>query len=221
MLCRSCLDERRAPVVLDTSVVINLNATGCADAILRALPNRCVVVEQVSLELQAGRQTGRGDADALAMLIDQELVGHAQLGDTGMRHFANLVSGSAAETLDDGEAGTIACALEQGGAVALVDERKAIRICAERFPSLGMGCTVDVLAQRHVRAALGSSLADAVFNALNRDHMWVPDHHGQWILDLIGTARAAGCRSLPKRFTVSSPPTPKCFARSGHEEDYD
>lgn len=58
MVCRGCLDERPASVVVDTSVVINLNATGCADAILRALPNRCVVVEQVSLELQAGRDTG-------------------------------------------------------------------------------------------------------------------------------------------------------------------
>ena len=208
MVCRSCLDEGPAHVVLDTSVVINLNATGCANAILRALPNRCVVVEQVSLELQAGRRTGRGDSDALAVLIEQKLIEHAQLRDTGMRHFANLVSGSAAETLDDGEAGTIACALEQG-AVALVDERKAIRICAELFPRLGIGCTVDVLAQSHVQAALGSSLADAVFNALDRGRMRVPDQYRQWVLDLIGTARAAGCRSLPKRFRVSSPPTPK------------
>ena len=205
MVCRSCLDERPAAIVVDTSVVINLNATGCADAILRALPNRCVVVEHVSLELQVGRRTGRGDADALAMLIEQKLVEHAQIRDTGMRHFANLVSGSAAETLDDGEAGTIAFALEQG-AVALVDERKAIRICAERFPSLRIGCTVDVLAQQHVQAALGSNLADAMFNALDRGRMRVPDHYGQWVLDLIGTTRAAACRSLPKRFRAGGLP---------------
>ena len=204
MVCRNCLDERPAPVVLDTSVVINLNATGCADVILRALPNRCIVVEQVSLELQAGRRKGRGDADALAMLIEQNVLEHAQLGDTGMRHFTSLVSGSAAQTLDDGEAGTIACALEQG-AVALVDERKAIRICAELFPRLGIGCTVDVLAQRHVQAALGSSLADAVFNALDRGRMHVPDHYGQWVLDIVGKERAAACRSLPKRFREGGP----------------
>ena len=199
MVCRSCLDERPASVVLDTSVVINVNGTGCADAILQALPNRCIVVEQVSLELQAGRRTGRGDADALAVLIEQKLVEHAQLGATGMRHFANLVSGSAAETLDDGEAGTIACAIERG-AVALVDERKAIWICAEHFPSLGIGCTVDVLAQRDVRAALSSSLADAMFNAFDRGRMRVPDHYGQCVLDFIGTTRAAACRPLAKRF---------------------
>ena len=203
MVCRSCLDERPAAVVADTSVVINLNATGCTDAILRALPNRCVVVEQVSLELQVGRRTGRADADALAVLIEQDLVEHAELGHTGMLHFTSLVSGLAAETLDDGEAGTIACALEHG-AVALVDERKAIRICAERFPSLGIGCTVDVLAQRHVQAAFGTSLADVVFNALDRGRMRVPDHYGQWVLDLIGKERAAACRSLPKRFREGS-----------------
>ena len=208
MVRRSCLDERPAPVVLDTSVVIKLNATGCSGTILRALPNRCLVVEQVSLELQIGRRTGRGDADALAMLIEQKLVEHTQLGDTGMHHFATLVSGSAAETLDDGEAGTIACALEQG-AVALVDERKAIRICAERFPSLGIGCTVDVLAQRHVQAALGGGLADAVFNALDRGRMRVPDHHGQWVVDLIGRVRAAGCRSLPRRLRMGDLPRSK------------
>lgn len=199
MTCQSSLDERTAPVVADTSVVINLNATGCADAILRALPNRCVVVEQVSRELQVGRRTGGSDADALAVLIQENLIEHAQLEEVGLVHFADLVTGSAAETLDDGEAATIACAIERG-AVALVDERKANRICAERFPGLGIGCTVDVLAQRHVQAALGGGLADAVFNALDRGHMRVPDHHGQRVLDLIGTERAARCRSLSKRF---------------------
>ena len=204
MVCRSCLDERTAPVVVDTSVVINLNATGCAEAILRSLPNRCVVVEDVLLELQIGRQTGRGDADALAVLIEQHLVEHARLGGVGMSHFSSLVSGPAAETLDDGEAATIACAIERG-AVALVDERKAIRICAERFPNLALGCTVDMLAQHHVQAALGPGLAVAVFNALDRGRMRVPEKYGRWVVNLIGEERAAGCRSLPKRIRVGSP----------------
>ena len=208
MVRRSCLDERTAAVVADTSVIINLNATGFAKAILRALPNRCVVVEDVSLELQIGRQTGRKDAEALAVLIDQHLVEYARLRDTGIYHFATLVSGSTTETLDDGEAATIACAIERG-AVALVDERKATRICAERFPNLTIGCTIDVLAQRQVQAALGSRLPDAVFNALDRGRMRVPDMYGQWVVDLIGKERAAGCRSLSKRFRADPPPRSK------------
>ena len=122
-----------------------------------------------------------------------------------MSHFSSLVSGSAAETLDDGEAATIACAIERA-AVALVDERKAIRFCAERFPNLAVGCTVDVLAQHHVQAALGPGLVDAVFNALDRGRMRVPEKYGRWVVDLIGKERAAGCRSLPKRFRTESPP---------------
>ena len=167
MVLRSYLDERPAPVIADTSVVINLNATGYSDAILGALPN--------------------------------QLVERAQLGEVGMSIFSSLVSGSAAETLDDGEAATIACAAERS-AIALIDDRKANRIGGERFPNLAFGCTVDVLAQRQVQAVLGSSLPDAVFNALDRGRMRVPDRYGLWVVDLIGRERAAGCRSLPKRF---------------------
>ena len=199
MVCRSCLNENPAPVVVDTSVIINLNASGCADTILRALPNRCVVVEDVSVELQAGRLTGRGDADALAVLVQQHLVEQAHLGNSGQSYFETLVSGSAAATLDDGEAATIACAIERR-AVALIDERKAMRICAERFPNLQVGSTMDLFAHRDVQAALGSRLTDAIFNALDRGRMRVPDHYGQWVVDLIGSERAAGCRSLQKRF---------------------
>ena len=169
MALRSCLDERPAPVVADTSVVINLNATGCSEAILGALPNRCVVVYE-----------------------------SAQLGDVGTSHFAGLVGGAAADTLDDGEAATIACAIERS-TIALIDDRKAIRICAERFPHLAVGCTVDVLAQHHVQAALGRRLADAVFNALDRGRMRVPERYEQWVVDLIGEERTALCHSLPRR----------------------
>lgn len=199
MAYRSCLDENRAPVVVDTSVVINLNATGCAGAILQSLPNRCVVVENVWRELQAGSRSGRGDAAALSALVGQRLVGQAQLGDTGLSDFARLVSGRAAETLDDGEAATIACAVEMD-AIAVIDERKAVRICTERYPNLTLGCTVDLLAQHNVQAVLGHGLADAVFNALDRGRMHVPEHYGRWVVDLIGEQRAAECRSLPKRF---------------------
>lgn len=208
MGCRSCLDERTAPVVADTSVIINLNATGCAGAILRALPNRCVVVDDVAFELQAGRRTGHGDADALSALIARRLVEQVRLGNAGMPHFARLVSGPAIETLDDGEAATIACAVERG-AIALIDERKAVRICAARFPNLAVGCTVDVLAQRNVRAALGPRLDDAVFNALDRGRMQVPNRYGRWVVDRIGRERAARCRSLPMRFRVGGPPRPE------------
>ena len=65
MTCRSCLTDPTAHIVADASVVINLNATKCCETILDALPNRVLVVDEVSLELEAGRHSGNTDADAL------------------------------------------------------------------------------------------------------------------------------------------------------------
>ena len=157
MVRQSCLRDRTVPVIADTSVVINLNASKCAETILDALPNPFLVVSEVVLELESGLQTGRNDAAALDAWHTSGRVQIVPLGDTGTRHFFNLVSGPAAQTLDDGEAATIAHALEtEPPAIPLIDERKANRICAHRFADLVTGSTVDLLAQDDVQAALGS-----------------------------------------------------------------
>ncbi len=121
----------------------------------------------------------------------------SRVPDAGTRHFISLVSGPANQTLDDGEAATIASALEYN-ATALIDERKAIRICAERFEELSTGCTVDIFTQDGVQRILGrDTLADAAFNALCQGRMRVPAPYVEWVVNLIGAERAAQCRSLP------------------------
>ena len=202
---RSCLTNSALPVVADTSVIINLNATGYSAAILDALPNRFLVVENVSFELEVDSRTGRNDAEALSALVAQRSVELVKLGDAGTRHFISLVSGPASQTLDDGEAATIAHALEYD-ATALIDERKAIRICAERFGALSTGCTVDIFAQDDVRRILTrDTLADAVFNALYQGRMRVPAPYVEWVVNLIGKERAAQCRSLPASARAAGP----------------
>ena len=198
MECQSSLHDPTTLVVADASVVINLNATGFADSILEALPNRLAVVQEVTLELESGRRHGRNDADALNTLVAAGHVDLVRLGNPGIEYFTSLVSGSAAETLDDGEAATIAYALEHG-ATALIDERKANRICGERYSALTTGCTIDILAHNGVEAALGRSrLADGVFNALYHGRMRVLTQHMNWVVNLIGPERAAQCISLPR-----------------------
>ena len=202
MVRQSCLRGRTVPVIADTRVVINLNATKCkcAETILDALPNPFLVVSEVVLELESGRQTGRDDAAALKEWRTSGRVQIVPLGDAGMGHFFNLVSGPAAQTLDDGEAATIAHALEtKPPAIPLIDERKANRICAHRFADLVTGSTVDLLAQNDVQAALGRArLADAVFDALLGGRMRVLPHHVNWVVNLIGLGRAKQCESLPR-----------------------
>ena len=197
---QSCLFDRTIPVIADTSVVINLNATNRAETILDALPNPFLVVSEVVLELETGLQTGRNDAAALKAWHTSGRVQIVRLGDTGIGHFSNLVSGPAAQTLDDGEAATIALALEmEPPAIPLIDERKANRICADRFAHLVTGSTVDLLAQDDIQATLGSArLADAVFNALLAGRMRVLPHHLDWVVNLIGLERARQCDSLPR-----------------------
>lgn len=187
-----------APFVGDTSAVINLNATGRAREILRALPNRFLVVDIVAGELDRGRRNGRPDADILEGLVSERLVEIVTLDEIAEAHFERLVVGPAAETLDDGEAATIAYAVGSG-MTAVIDERKATRLCAGLFPKLLISCTVDILSHADIRRTLGGhSLADAVFRALKHGRMRVLPQHVKWVVDLIGPARAAECPSLPR-----------------------
>jgi predicted nucleic acid-binding protein len=133
------------------------------------------------------------------------LVEIVSLNDTAMQYFEELVVGPAALTLDDGEAATIAYAVEQTG-TPLVDERKATRICADRFPKLHVVCTVDILLHPAVQHGLGAeTLANAVFNALHDGRMRVLSHHLERVVHLIGVERAAQCQSLPRSARLAQP----------------
>ncbi len=192
------LADFSGPIVADTSVVINLIATGCAHTILGALPKRLVVVDVVPAELDLGKRLGRNNSARLTELVAGGLVEIVALGDPGTMYFSELIIGPALETLDDGEAATIAFAVEHSG-TALIDERKATRICADRFPDLSIGSTVDILMHSEVQRKLDAeALAGAVFNALKEGRMRVLPHHLERIVLLIGRERAAQCQSLPR-----------------------
>jgi len=203
MNCQSCLDDTSALIVIDASVVINLIASGFFSEILTALPNRVVIVEEVKFEIENGRQNGHRDADALARMSAEGRIEVVGLRESGQDHFLDLVSGSAAETLDDGEAATIAYALEQG-AVPVLDERKANKLCEKRFPTLKRASTIDLFFHEEAFTALGQNLiVDAMFNALYQGRMRVLDHHLDSVKNLIGTDRAAQCNSLPKMARIT------------------
>lgn len=194
----SCLIDPRAPIVVDASTVINLNATGFAADILRAIPNPVIVTDVVQDELREDTRSGRHDGDMVAALISAGLVSVAKLDDLKDSHFEELVIGRGDKTLDDGEAATIAFGLERG-AVVIVDERKATRLCGERFPELVVGSSLDILAHDAVSAALGKKvLSDAIFNALHSARMRVPPSALAWVIELVGQERASLCDSLPR-----------------------
>ena len=199
----TALIDPAARLVADASTIINLIATGSARVILAALPNRVVVVDVVPGELETGRARGRETWDRLQDLAAGGVLEIVPLGEGAALYFEDLVIGPAAATLDDGEAATIAYAVANGS-TALIDERKATRICAERFPDLRIACTVDVLIHQDVQRRLGPDLlSDAVFRALRDGRMGVFPHHLEWVVALIGEERAAQCPSLPRRTRLS------------------
>ena len=190
--------SRRTVIVADASVVINLNATGCALDIIRAQPGSVVVTENAFAELAAGTHKGHNDHEQLQALINAEAVRIVQLGEAGNRVYASLVEGSALRTLDDGEAATIGYAHETGG-VAMIDERKARTICAEEFPDLTVASTIDLLTHELIQSALGAQgQINAIVNALRIARMRVPPHQIEMTVKLIGDEAAVICNSLPK-----------------------
>ncbi len=195
---RNFLVDSEAPVLADTSVVINLDATGCFGRILDALPNRLLVSEIVVDEVRRGEIEGAREENGIWEIIARGQAEVVVLTCEGMRRFRSLTSGRAAETLGDGEAATIACAIDLK-AVAAIDERKGLRISAEKFPALVTATTLDALAHPQVQSGLGMErLSEAVFNALTRARMRVPRQYFQWVVDLIGAENASKCNSLPR-----------------------
>jgi predicted nucleic acid-binding protein len=193
----SSLNKLLLPLVVDASVVINLNASGSAAAILRAVPNPVLVVDVVTDEQRTATRSSRNDAALLASLVAERLIAEASIEDLKQDHFERLVLGDDADTLDDGEAATIAYAVEKQ-AVAVIDERKAKRICRARFAQLYVASTIDVIGLDVVASALGRRLhSESVFKALVDGRMRVLPEHLDWVVGLIGIERAAQCLSLP------------------------
>jgi predicted nucleic acid-binding protein len=193
------LSKPSGRLVADASAIINLNATQYAAEILHALPERVIVVDIVAGELEGGRKKGRQDAAMLTELSNSGLVDIATLGDAGYLLFEHLVVGSASATLDDGEAATIAYAVEQTLGVA-VDDNKARRICREQYSAVPMRCSVEIFQHPAVQKSLGRErLLSAVLNALQTARMRVLPEHIDWVIHLIGESNARSCRSLPRR----------------------
>ena len=194
----SFLVSPRVAVVADASVIINLNATEVAAAIIGAFPNPFLVTDNVRRELSLGKPRGHSCGERLEALIGQGVVAPAELGPADRDVYRSLVEGALEGTLDDGEAATIAYSVGNDS-VALIDEQKAKRICAARFPDVLVTSTVEMLLHGAVAERLGESgQSVAIFLALRDARMHVPHHALQEVIDRIGEDRATECPSLPR-----------------------
>ena len=190
-------------LVSDTSFVINLNATGFSDRIVRAMPNLFVVTEDVLRELKDGSDSGHDDYEKLKALIGMKSVNSVSLRQQGRDIYLSLIRGPASQTLGDGEASTIAYAVEIGG-IAVIDDKKAEKICQEKFPQISVVTTFDLLTQRAVKKALGENQhKEAIYNALRIARMRIPNKRQEHVVELIGENLATHCPSLSHKYWKS------------------
>jgi hypothetical protein len=138
-------------ILLDTCCSLNLAATGCIDEILGRLPYRFLSGSRAWREAQWLR-TPDGE--------EREPVDLQPLFDGGLLEEAVLESADEealfvelAALLADGEAEGAALAVHRGYTLA-TDDRKARRIVAERWPTLRLTSTLELLHEWQVVAAV-------------------------------------------------------------------
>ena len=185
-------------VVADTSVLINLEASGHADTIIQAAFGVLLTTKNAVEELFEGERRGYSTATELRTLQSAGVVKVVELDDAEEEIYRALIEGPASQTLGDGEAATIAFAV-QNKAIALIDENKAKRICAERYSGIHVITTTDVMLHSQVVQALGSSHVEAVHAALKYARMHVPSERVSEVVQILGHDRSVECPSLPPR----------------------
>ncbi|MGV3556278.1 MAG: hypothetical protein ACO1OD_13595 [Croceibacterium sp.] len=161
-------------LVLDTSICINLLATQRIWDILACVGGQCAIPEQVLGEVQ------RHPVSKSAFSIERHpLSGRSELevvtlSGAAISNFFILAGGDSVSNLGDGEAASIALAVARGCAVAL-DERKARRIARERFPTLAVTCSMELLELPALEVRLGKkAVSQAVADALSIGRMNIP-----------------------------------------------
>ncbi|MBS9718515.1 hypothetical protein ACFFUT_09230 [Pseudohalocynthiibacter aestuariivivens] len=185
-------------VIADTSVLINLDASGHAGAIIQATSGVLLTTKNAVEELLEGERRGYSTATELRTLQTRGVVKVVELGEAEESIYRTLIEGPAAQTLGDGEAATIAYAVHND-AVALIDERKAKRICRDRFNGTRVTTTTDMMLHSNVAQALGRSHVEAVHAALKYARMHVPPERVNDVVRLLGNDRSVECPSLPPK----------------------
>lgn len=193
MSCSSFLIDIAGPLVLDTSVLINLHASKYGERILTAIPNDILVPEIVAGELEHETSRRNGEYSFLHALVADGIVTLANLTDGEYEIFHELTSTS--PSLDDGEAATIAVAAARDF-LPVIDEKRgrARALVKARVP----GWSLDIFRHPTAIAILGDQSAiDALYLALRDGRMRIPSESADGVVALIGMERSRDCTCLP------------------------
>jgi predicted nucleic acid-binding protein len=197
MTFSSSLGSSLSPLILDTSVLINLHASKHGTSILRAVPNEILVPSQVARELEHEKETSKENDEArfVEAILAEELVRLAELSDDEYQLFERLIAGCT--TLGDGEAATIALASARGQ-IAVIDDGRGRSQALAVMNEKSLAWSLDLFLHPAVHETIGHNLvAEALHFALRHGRMRIHDSHCDRVVGMIGVENALGCTSLP------------------------
>ncbi len=195
MACLSSLSDTLTPLVPDTSVLINLHACTFGEQILRVIPNEIVLPETVVAELNHETSHANGENGFVQRLISENVVKVVEMDDAAARLFETMIRSP--NSLDDGEAATIAVAVSQGF-LPVLDERKGRAQAKGLMNGKAPAWSLDLLVHPAVQSGLvGEWYIEAVYLALREGRMRIDEERCDAVVQLIGIERAKDCTSLP------------------------
>ena len=184
------------PLILDTSVLINLHASRYGGRIIDTLPNAIMVPEIVASEMEHETSKTKGGQQFMKDLVHTNKVSLATMNKCEYGLFESLVSGS--PSLGDGEASTIVIGVSRG-LLPVIDERRGRQRAHVYLSGKHPGWSLDLLRHPQVLADLCPSEAcDALYYALRDGRMRIHESHCDAVVSVIGIQRALECSSLPK-----------------------
>jgi hypothetical protein len=103
--------------------------------------------------------------------------------------------------LGDGEASVIAYTVTQNHCAVVIDEKKARRICEEKFKLSPIFCTVDLFQHYFFRVKPNEQeFRQLLFNAIKIGRMRIlKEKHEIWVKEVLGADLIQQCPSLKKR----------------------
>lgn len=163
------------PLIIDACVLINMHVTGALAEILDAIPVPVLIADRVFAEsrIDHGAEPGSTEREDIRDLVASGRIVVASIDtDEEAELFVDL-----AVDLGDGEAMTLALALARGFSIAS-DDRRAVRILAERMP---LYSTLDLIAIWAMKGALPDSVVKVALEAIRIKGRYAPGKtHPRW-----------------------------------------
>jgi predicted nucleic acid-binding protein len=185
-------------LIFDASALINIASSGFCSKILASLECNClceaIVWREVTYHIKKYNLNKNMEVAAACSLINI-----TDMSSLESSMYLDFISAMHPNTLDDGEAATMAVAYCRN-LIAVLDEKKGRRIANELIPPLKVLSTIDLFRMVENKCqSNGICINSALFNSLAKARMRVLFEDEEWVVQRLSKDQIQHCRSLPKR----------------------